>query len=234
MAEERIQKERKIGQLSKKGTEYHHSGMIEKAIECYSEAYSLAREINIEKTERTCAFNLGAAYIANAEPGEGLRYLHRAIPPENQSDDRSNGDLYFNMGLCHEMLEKEDRAVKYFKKANAEYEKYERDKTDFQILCLEKCFQIYKEREEFLEAAKICQLMANAFNGEDDVLSKADKLCEKATQLRLAKETEQAREAAEECKNVLNNIRPKGDDCIVTGTYKIEIIFLFLCCLCED
>lgn len=197
------QTELEIGQLSKKGAEYHNSNETGKAVEYYRKAYTLAKEITNDETKRKCAFNLSAAYIAHGMPGEALTYLREVTPPTDQKDEK--GDLNFNMGLCHEMLKDESKAVEYFEKANDMYADCGRQKTELQIQCLEKRFQIHKKRKEFLKAADICQLMADAFNGED-ALNKAKKLCEKATQLLFASKKEEAEEVAKECKKLLSPI----------------------------
>ncbi|XP_053405354.1 dentin sialophosphoprotein-like isoform X2 [Mercenaria mercenaria] len=220
-----------IGQLSGNGSKYHQGDDLQKAVECYDKAYKLAREVNDDKTERTCAFNLGAAYIAIGNPKEGLEYLHKAHPPTGQKDESSNGDLYFNMGLGHEKMNEEEKvdnnsknekikhdeeALKYFRKAHEQYMKFERDKTDLQIQCLEKCFQIYHNWKDNLHKAEMCQIMAEVYIGTDQ-LSQAEKLCECATHLRIAGEKEKAAAQAMKCKEVIEDCKAQGQDCIVAG-----------------
>lgn len=217
--EQHHQKLFKIGQYSGEGSKYHYGGDLENALECYKDAYKLAREIDDDKTERTCAFNLGAEYIAMGRYEEGLVYLHKAVPPKDQADECATGDLYFNMGLGHENLDKEQEALKNFLKAHKKYVKFEKDKTDMQIICLEKCYKLYHEWKDFTKAADICKQMADIFSGNDE-LSKAEKLCERASELRLANEKSEAIKAASDCNDVMEECKPQGKECIVAGKLK--------------
>ena len=64
---------------------------------------------------------VGAVLIALKQAESGLEMLQRAIPPMNQRDGKSNGDLYYNFGLGYELLRNDAEAVKFFELAYEEY-----------------------------------------------------------------------------------------------------------------
>ncbi|KAL4217055.1 tetratricopeptide repeat [Mactra antiquata] len=199
-----------IAQFAERGDENRSNNDFKKAIDNYRKAYNLARDLNNDKIERLCALNLGAACIGADDVKEGLSYLHKATPPNNERDEPSNGALFFNKGLGYEKLGDMKNALENFKYAYEEYKIYERYETDVLIHSLEKCLNIYEKQKKHLEAADICKELAEIFNG----LSRASKLCERITHLRLGVSDEESEKEADELLESVNEMKLEGQECL--------------------
>lgn len=210
-----------VAEFTSRGEEHHKAADLKKAIENYQAAYKIAREVNDDLIERICALNLGAAYIGADDPKEGLVYLHKATPPDNERDEPSNGALFFNKGLGYEKMGDTKNALENFKNAAAEYKQYERN-NDVLIHCLEKRLEIYEHQKQYLEAAGVCKEIADEHVG----LSRASKLCERVTYLRLGNCKEDSSKEALALFQNINDMELEGEECLQAGWY-----FYFIYCL---
>ncbi|XP_052796088.1 tetratricopeptide repeat protein 24-like isoform X4 [Mya arenaria] len=218
-----------IGYLALEGKKFHDERNFTEAIKCYDKAYQLSRELNVDEVERTCAFNLGAVFIAEGQVETGLSYLHKATPPEGQSDARCNGDLYFNIGLGQEKLGDEAKALENYEKAFKRYKAYESGNTELLNQCFDKCVYLFVKWKRHVDASRLCQEMADVYDMNNDHLHRAEKLCEKADYLRRGTGVEQGDilKAAEECMNVINSSHPQGTDCHLAGKVLNDLGLVF-------
>ncbi|KAL4227556.1 tetratricopeptide repeat [Mactra antiquata] len=213
-----------IAKFTDRGDENRSKNDFQKAIDNYRKAYNLARDLNDDKIERLCALNLGAACIGADDVKEGLSYLHKATPPNNERDEPSNGALFFNKGLGYEKLGDMKNALENFKYAYEEYKIYERYETDVFIHSLEKCLKFYKKQKKHLEAADICKELAELFNG----LSRASKLCERITHLRLGGSDEESEKEADKLLESVNKMELEGQECLEAAKILNDIGLAFI------
>ena len=186
-----------VEKFSKLGTQDLQNSQPQRALESFKYAYKRSRELDDSYTERACAFNLGAVYIALSEFKKGIETLEKAIPPENKREGRSNGDLYFNFGIGYEGLGNSEEAVRNYNKALEEY-KVERDNVQMEAECLQKLAQTYvKTRNRF--AADTFTQLAAAYEILNDPVKQMWALSERANQLFSSGQLDEAESAADEC-----------------------------------
>lgn len=89
-----------IDKLTSEGNNHLLNNDVTNAVENFKQAYEISTDLNDPFTKRSCAFNYGAGLVANKNPTDGLKYLHEALPPRNNFDGASNGDLFYNFGLA--------------------------------------------------------------------------------------------------------------------------------------
>ncbi|KAL4646731.1 tetratricopeptide repeat protein 24 isoform X1 [Arapaima gigas] len=84
------------------------------ALNCFKKAFKASLALKEKSIQRTCAFNLGAAYVESGKPQKGVEFLRRAQPGE-----RGNriADLQFNLGAAYEGLKDPVRAAKHYLQA---------------------------------------------------------------------------------------------------------------------
>lgn len=202
--------ERRIGlaaldveKYSKIGTQDLQTGQLDQALRALKYAYKRSHELEDGFTERACAFNLGAAYIAMGQPKQGLEILHKAVPPENKREGKSNGDLYFNFGLGYEGLGNYEDAARNYTKALEEY-RAEGDNSEMEIETLEKLAQIYtRTKNAFTIDAynQLVQLYENT-NNPANYLKHMRALFEKSNHLYQGGKKAEAEIAADECMKI--------------------------------
>lgn len=202
--------ERRIGlaaldveKYSKIGTQDLQTGQLDQALEAFKYAYKRSHELEDGFTERACAFNLGAAYIAMGQPKRGLEILHKAVPPENRREGKSNGDLYFNFGLGYEGLGNYEDAARNYTKALEEY-RAEGDNSEMEIETLEKLAQIYARTKNAFTVdaySQLVQLYENT-NNPANYLKHMRALFEKSYHLYQGGKNAEAEIAADECMKI--------------------------------
>ncbi len=82
-------------------------------------------------------------YIALQQPSKGIEILHKALPPPNHKDGKSNGDLFYNFGLGYEALRDSEQAAKYYELSLEEYHS-EKDNTHMEAEVAFKAGQCYR------------------------------------------------------------------------------------------
>lgn len=205
----RMDERQEIGKLSFEGRNFHDNGYLHDAVECYKKAYDLSRHVKPpdDSLERTCAFNLGAVYIARGDITRGLDFLSKARPTEGQCDSESNGDLWFNFALGYEkFFEKTNstdnlkKALEHYKKAAVEYERA--NNVDLEKFCLEKQLVILQKFKKYDDCVSVCAKLLHLSRNK---VKKAEILAEQASFYRLSQNTEKAEELATEAQNELEN-----------------------------
>ncbi|KAK3086275.1 hypothetical protein FSP39_016180 [Pinctada imbricata] len=186
-----------VEKFSKLGTQDLQNNQPQRALESFKYSYKRSKELDDGYTERACAFNLGAVYIALGEFRKGVDTLEKSVPPENKREGRSNGDLYFNFGVGYEGLGNNEEAVRNYKRALDEY-KVERDNVQMEAECLEKLAQIYIKMHNQFAAETFGQLAA-AYEILNNAVKQMWALSEKASQLFVKGQTEEAESTADEC-----------------------------------
>lgn len=71
-------------------------------------------QLREKRLQRTCALNLGAAYVEAGEPQKGLDVLSRAQPGER---GERIADLQFNLATAHEALGEQTQAARHYLQA---------------------------------------------------------------------------------------------------------------------
>ncbi|XP_048753430.1 tetratricopeptide repeat protein 24-like isoform X2 [Ostrea edulis] len=196
-----------VEKFSKLGTQDIQNNHLERALESFKYAYKRSKELEDDGyTERACAFNLGAVYIAIGDSKKGIETLNRALPPDNIREGRSNGDLFFNLGLGYENIGNTEEAVKNFKIALEEY-KIERDNVQMEAETLEKLGQLYlKTRNKF--AMETFDQLAQTYSILDNHAKQLWAQTEKANQQFANSMSEEAEKTAEECLKLAEKCGP--------------------------
>lgn len=193
-----------VEKFSKLGTQDLQNNHPERALESFKYAFKRSRELEDDGyTERACAFNLGAVYIALGNGKKGIEILNKALPPDNTREGRSNGHLFFNLGLGYENVGNSEEAVRNFKKALEEY-KVERDNVQMEAETLEKLGQLYlKTKNRF--AVDTFDQLAQAYDILKNPAKQLWALTEKANQQFANGFEEEAEKSAEECLKLVEN-----------------------------
>ncbi|XP_061198246.1 tetratricopeptide repeat protein 24-like isoform X2 [Saccostrea echinata] len=196
-----------IEKFSKLGTQDLQNNHLERALESFKYAYKRSKELDDDSyTERACAFNLGAVYIALGDGKKGIEILNKALPPDNAREGRSNGDLFFNLGLGHEMTGNTEEAVRSYKKAFEEY-KIERDNVQMEAETLEKLGQLYlKTRNKF--TMETFDQLAQTYEILNNPSKQLWALTEKANQQFANALAEESEKTAEECLKLAEKCGP--------------------------
>ena len=202
-----FERKQKIGQLSYSGQQHIEQGIPENAIDCFLNAYQLSRQVGDDHLERTCALNLGAAYIESGQAAEGLKFLHKATPPGEEKDGTSNGDLFYNFALGHEAMKNLNECVKYYWLASREF----RADTVMQVQCLTKCAQFYSAWKNHTKTIEIYEQMCNVYKTQDDCVRQASCLCEISANQRFAQNDMAAGKAANESYEILVKLSEADD-----------------------
>lgn len=170
-----------IDRFTRLGHEELQRGDVTKAVEAFLFAFKQAKQLDDGYLERSCAFNLGAVYIASKNPEKGLELLQKAVPPMNKRDGSSNGDLYYNFGLAYESLKNNAEMVKYFQIALQEYEL--EDNHEMVAALSKKLGQIYAKGSKHKDAADCYGKAAKAYGGLLQVDERIQMLNNRAQQL---------------------------------------------------
>ncbi|CAG2235828.1 unnamed protein product [Mytilus edulis] len=186
-----------VEKYSKQGTELLQSGHLTSAVKAFKYAYKYAGDLDDEYMERACAFNLGAAYIAMGQGEKGLNVLQQAVPSEDRRDGRSNGDLFFNLGLGYETTKNIQEAIRYFNKALEEY-RYERDNLAMEIETLTKLAVLCTTVQNH-HLMNLYHQLAEAYAMQGNVEKQMWALCEKANSYNSFGDPQKAEYAADEC-----------------------------------
>ncbi|CAC5409506.1 unnamed protein product [Mytilus coruscus] len=186
-----------VEKYSKQGTELLQSGHLTSAVKAFKYAYKYAGDLDDEYMERACAFNLGAAYIAMGQGEKGLNVLQQAVPSEDRRDGRSNGDLYFNLGLGYETTKNIQESIRYFNKALDEY-RYERDNLAMEIETLTKLAVLCTTVQNH-HLMNLYHQLAEAYAMQGNVEKQMWALCEKANAYNSFGDPQKAESAADEC-----------------------------------
>ncbi|KAK3604713.1 hypothetical protein CHS0354_018953 [Potamilus streckersoni] len=223
MEENNGQRKRELQKLVRQGYKLIHKEP-QRALTFFKKAYKGARDLEDDKLERTCAFNLGALYIDLGKPKEGVEYLHKAIPPENEKDDKSNGDVYFNLGLGYEKPDMDQKkAINYYRKAADEYES-ERNSAR-QTECLEKILKLQRVPGNDDELLRAYDDLVKLLDKEEQFNKKMSFLCEKANFLRSKKKIKEAEQAADECLNIQEKVGESTDETTACTLNELGLLY---------
>lgn len=205
--EERLTAE--IDKYTQLGTAQLKEGHLEKAQKSYEHAYVRATSGADSFIERACAFNLAAVYIAVKKVRQGLELLQKAIPPADEKDGASNGDLYFNFGLAYECLPNVEEAAKYYELS---LEEYQSEKDNFVKVAevAVKLGAIYKQMHIPLQAARVYGIAWKASARKPDTEQQLICMCQQALQLLLARKIDSAVELSDDCMVLCLNVS-QGD-----------------------
>lgn len=103
-----------IQRLTEDGHAALQTGDNTAAVQCFKNALKAATKLSEGRLQRSCAFNLGAAYVEAGRPQKGLDLLSRS-----QSGERGEriADLQYNLATAHEALRDWTRAARHYLQA---------------------------------------------------------------------------------------------------------------------
>ena len=124
----------------------------------YKRAFLLASKDSCLQKQYCCLFNLGAGYIGAGKTKKGLKCLLRCMKVQKQSGWVDDGDLYFNMGLAYEGLQRLDKALPFLQKAVRSFKPNSPSSLGDSLIKLSYCWVSLGERavagKSFAQAAK--------------------------------------------------------------------------------
>ncbi|XP_073702999.1 uncharacterized protein [Garra rufa] len=153
-----------IERLTAAGHAALQSGDNNAALQSFRSALKAATKLREKRLQRTCAFNLGAAYVEAGEPQKGLDVLSRTQPGER---GERIADLQFNLATAHEALGDRTQAAQHYLQA-AQLYRSQGDAGAEGDTCvrLAHCHLLRKEWDEaaasFQRAAESYKLAGNA------------------------------------------------------------------------
>ncbi|KAM8974210.1 tetratricopeptide repeat protein 24-like [Pelodytes ibericus] len=110
--------EAEIHSLCKDGKESLNDDDISTALKHFKKAYILSCKLTNKKLQKSCLFNLGAAYICVGKPKKALKCL---VKSRTNGLEDQDGDLYFNVAAAYDEMKEHGKAVKFYEKAINEY-----------------------------------------------------------------------------------------------------------------
>ncbi|XP_030832582.1 uncharacterized protein LOC587699 isoform X1 [Strongylocentrotus purpuratus] len=103
-----------------------------KAVLKYEEALAMATEVNDKFLIQSCACNLGAVLVILGQAERAVEILHQQLENDlertNGMDTNALADIYYNLGLAYDAKGDSGRAIKCFKWAVVEFDKWKNDK----------------------------------------------------------------------------------------------------------
>ncbi len=110
-------KRRSVGNL---GTAYREMGQVRKAIHCYEDALSIAREREDQNGEAAWLGGIGNCYYALGETARAIEFYEQALAIYREIGFRQGeASVLGNIGLCYSNLGNTVRAIEYHKQALA-------------------------------------------------------------------------------------------------------------------
>lgn len=141
-----------------------------KAVSKYEEALAMATEVNDKFLIQSCACNLGAVLVILGQAERAVEILHQQLENDlgrtNGMDSNALADIYYNLGLAYDAKGDSGRAIKCFKWAVGEFDKWKNDKGKAdafnQMAELEaKQGNLDKARKNYSKAAEFYALVGN-------------------------------------------------------------------------
>lgn len=208
LEDKRTQIKQRVIDITSKGQHFIENGQRNEALGLFIKAYALAQKTQDDNLERTCALNLGAAYIEAGNPYEALKSLDKAKPAGFERDRAYIGDLYYNYAEAHAALKNVNKSLQYYSKASDEFESNEAAKID----CLEKCIQLYTHRGDYSKVVDTYKRMIAVYKVQGDSVKLAACLCNLATKQKQADDDEVALASVQEADEILRNLLDKGEE----------------------
>ncbi|XP_066271856.1 serine-rich adhesin for platelets-like [Branchiostoma lanceolatum] len=196
-----------IDKCTQLGNEELNNGEQDKALQAFAAAYEKSVLLEEKYTERACAFNLGAVYIAMGQPQRGLELLLRALPSkDDENEQQSNSDLYYNLGLGYDQMRRYDEAIRYYEQA---IEAYGKDGGNPLIEgeALTKLAFTYTNLNKSSQAAKCHGQAAMMYERAEDVERQALALNFQATCLLESRRVPECEDALDRCREVCGDMK---------------------------
>ena len=158
-----------VNKFSKLATEHVNKNELDQAIHYFHSAYNSSEIMNVHSTIQSCAFNLGAACVANGDGQNGILYLQKALPPEGLGDPTSYGDLYYNLVLAYELINDRGQMKTFLEKA---YNAYRKVSIEMEIDILQRMIKLEQQETKF----GLLMRLAKAHHINEDYLNYASTL----------------------------------------------------------
>ena len=161
-------------------------------------AHNKAQQLKDAFTKRSCAFNLGAVFIALGHPNKAIKLLQQALPPPNKRDGKSNGDLFYNFALAYEALSNHEEAAKYYELALEEYQS-EGDNVTIEGEVSSRTGQCHMRSNQWLHASRSFGIAAKAYGRVNNIVEEASCRCRQASSLYQGQRAADASSTADHC-----------------------------------
>ncbi|XP_056619279.1 tetratricopeptide repeat protein 24 [Triplophysa dalaica] len=188
-----------IQRLTEDGHAALQTGDKAAALQCFKNALKAATKLRESRLQRTCAFNLGAAYVEAGRPQKGLDLLSRS-----QSGERGEriADLQHNLATAHEALGDHTRAVRHYLQAA----------------------QLYRSQGDAYAEGDTCVRLARCHLKRQEGNEAADAFKRAAESYKLVGSTSAAALALKDAgKHMLKSGRCEPDDIITVLTDSLEM-----------
>ena len=183
----------------------------------YKRAFLLSSKDSCLQTQYRCLFNLGAEYVGAGKTKKGLKCLLRCMKVHKQSGWVDDGDLYLNIGLAYEGLQRLDKALPFLQRAVRSFKPNSPSSLGDALIKLSYCWVSLGERavagKSFAQAAKAYR---QAGRREDAAMA----LREAAKHAILSGEASDRR-VMELLQGCLEDCKDGGCDVRMRGTFKI-------------
>lgn len=150
-------------------------------------------------------------------------FFQHAIPPDNIREGRSNGDLYFNVGLGYESLGNTEEAVRNFSLAYEEY-KFEKNNLEMEAECLEKIGNVYLKKKNIFALDTFSKL-ADVYHLMGKPVKQVEALAQKAAQMHANGKVEEAETTADECLKISKDC---GSSQEIGNFYELKLEFFIV------
>ena len=195
-----------IDKFTKLGSAELTKGALEQALEAFHFAFKRSVELNEGFTERTCAFNLGAVYIALNKPEKGLEFLQKAVPPMYKRDGKSNGDLFYNFALGYQSLNNAGEMLKYLELALEEYQ-YEGENAAMEAEVGNKLGTLYAQFGKHPQAVRVFDITGHAYGILEEREKQVEAFSQQGLHLHLAGKTPEALAILEHCLKLCHSLQ---------------------------
>jgi CHAT domain-containing protein/Tfp pilus assembly protein PilF len=157
--------------LNGKGLAYVRMRQIGKALDCFQQAFALARAMDWRIMESVVLLNIGAAYAASGDAAQALSYLERALVVQQAVGDRDGeARALYQLGRLFSKQHSMEAAIWFDKQAVDTIQSIRRDnrslpaklKSDYQE-SIESYYRdlaaLLLERKRFTEAEEVLDLL---------------------------------------------------------------------------
>nr|XP_015198739.1 PREDICTED: tetratricopeptide repeat protein 24-like isoform X1 [Lepisosteus oculatus] len=104
--------------LTRSGSQALEKDDRDQALALFKKAFLLSNTLPEGQMQRTCLFNLGAAYTAAGRAQKGLKCF---VKCRLQEPEQRDADLHFNIAIAYDELKEYAKAVRFYRKAVGGY-----------------------------------------------------------------------------------------------------------------
>ena len=206
MSESTREIRRKIINGTNGGKKFADAGKVEKAFECYHNAFTEAEQLQNDAAMRSCAFNLGAlCVLMRKDFKRGVEYLEKAVDQNGENGD--NAEVFFLLGQGYEQLQDCNKAYENYSKALKNFAENKNIKKEVETL--EKMVQVSEKQNKLQqvlnhlnELVRICDVLNNGENSDASLHAQLKRLkfmVKKAHVLKKLNDVKKSKDIAQDC-----------------------------------